>query len=167
MPTETEITQDFWKALRSDMTVMLGLTGSDMKTRPMTAQLHDDDADDDGMHRGPIWFFTSRDATIVQGLTGSVAAVFTFVSKGNGVFAHVTGRLSQDHDRAVIDDLWNPFVAAWYPGGKDDPTLTLLRFDPDHAEIWLDGSSLLAGLKVLVGGNPQADYAGKVARVAL
>ena len=41
------------------------------------------------------------------------------------------------------------------------------RFDPKDAEIWLDGSSLLAGLKVLFGSDPKEDYAGNVAKVSL
>ena len=57
-------------------------------------------------------------------------------------------------------------MAAWYTG-KDDPSLRLLRFDPDGAEIWLNGSSLLAGIKMLVGVDPKQDYQDKVATVRL
>lgn len=167
MPTETEITKQFWSALRSDMTVMLGTMESGVKSRPMTAQLQDKDQGDDGLHRGPVWFFTSTDASLLRGLASDTPAFFTFTDKGNNVFAHVTGGLRLQNDRSVIDDLWNPFVAAWYEGGKDDPKLALLRFEPDDAEIWLDGSSLLAGLKLLFGGKPQEDYADHVAKVAL
>ncbi|MES0090053.1 pyridoxamine 5'-phosphate oxidase family protein [Mesorhizobium sp. M0030] len=42
------------------------------------------------------------------------------------------GKLSLDNNRAVIDRLWNRFVAAWFEGGKDDPKLALLRFDPQE-----------------------------------
>ena len=69
-------------------------------------------------------------------------------------------------DAATIDRLWNPFVAAWYTG-KDDPTLRLLRFDPEGAEIWLNDSSLLAGIKMLVGIDPKRDYRDNVATVKL
>lgn len=64
----------------------------------------------------------------------------------------------------VVDRLWNPFVAAWYPAGKDDPTLLLLRFDPAQAEIWLNGSSLVAGLKMLLGRDPKQDYQDHVTK---
>ena len=43
----------------------------------------------------------------------------------------------------------------------------LLRFDPAEAEIWTDGSSLLAGLKLLLGADPKALRADSVAKVAL
>jgi general stress protein 26 len=63
--------------------------------------------------------------------------------------------------------LWNPWVAAWYEGGKDDPKLALLRFDPASAEIWRNGSSLLAGLQLLFGGTPKAEFKDSVAKVSL
>ena len=162
MPDDIEIEHRFWRALRSDMTVMLGLDAPHrVPPRPMTAQV-----EGDGDH-GPIWFFTSRDSSLTTALAGPQPATFTFVDKGHGVFASATGTLGVSNDRATIDRLWNPFVAAWYKGGKDDPDVTLLRFDPKDAEIWLDGSSLLAGLKILLGSDPQKDYAGNVAKVSL
>jgi general stress protein 26 len=125
----------------------------------MTAQLEDD--------RGPIWFFTAKDNAIVQQLSQGDHAIATFASKGHDLFATVHGRLSVDHDRRVIDRLWNRFVAAWYEGGKDDPKLALLRLDAESAEIWLDASSLIAGIKMLLGADPKKDYQNKVAKVQL
>jgi general stress protein 26 len=89
-----------------------------------------------------------------------------FTAKGHDLFAAVGGSLRQDNDPKVIDRLWNPFVAAWYTG-KDDPSLRLLRFDPDAAEIWLNDSSLLAGVKTLLGFDPKTGYEDKVATVKL
>jgi general stress protein 26 len=67
----------------------------------------------------------------------------------------------------MVDKLWNKFVAAWFEGGKDDPKLVLLRFDAEHAEIWQDASSILSGLKLLLGIDPKQDYKGQVADVSL
>lgn len=72
-----------------------------------------------------------------------------------------------DKDRAAIDRLWNRFVAAWFEGGKEDPKLALLRFDPQEAEIWLDGSSVMAGIKMLLGFDPKESYKDNVAKVDL
>ena len=77
------------------------------------------------------------------------------------------GSLKLDNDRAAIDRLWNRYVAAWYEGGKDDPKLALLRLDAERAEIWLDASSLVAGIKMLFGADPKHDYKDKVAEVHL
>jgi general stress protein 26 len=162
MPTPAELEMKFWKALRSDMTMMLGLDGvEDGHTRPMTAQVAGD-AD-----RGPIWFFTEKDTALVHALRSGNRAIATFASKGHDLFATVHGRLAVDSDPANVDRLWNRYVAAWYKAGKDDPTLCLLRLDPERAEIWLDGSSLVAGIKMMLGVDPKQDYKDKVAKVAL
>ena len=58
-------------------------------------------------------------------------------------------------------------MAAWFEGGKDDPKLQLIRLDPDRAQIWVDASSMLAGVKMLLGIDPKEDYKGKVAKVSL
>lgn len=41
------------------------------------------------------------------------------------------------------------------------------RLDPEKAEIWLDASSLVAGIKMLLGVDPKPDYKDKVAQVSL
>jgi general stress protein 26 len=165
MATPKELKEKFWDKLKSDRTMMLGLDGvEDGHARPMTAQA-------EGEH-GPIWFFTSTDNALVQKLSGGDAnfhdrAIATFVDKGHDVFATVHGALCVDTDRAVVDRLWNKFVAAWYEGGKDDPKLRLLRLDPESAEIWLNENSLFAGAKMLLGIDPKQDYKDKVANVRL
>lgn len=160
MSTPQEIEVKFWEALKSDMTMMIGLDGvEDGHARPMTAQL-------DG-ERAPIWFFTAKDHVLVQNLQAGNRAIATFTSKGHDIFATVHGTLAIDNNRATIDKLWNRFIAAWFEGGKDDPKLALLRLDAERAEIWADASSLVAGIKLLLGVDPKKDYEDKVAKVEL
>ena len=159
VPTQKKLVTEFWDALASDMTMMLGLAGvEDSHARPMTAQLENE-------KKGPLWFFTAKDTNLVKDLKKSNRGVATFVSKGHKVFATVHGRLTLDNDPAKIDKLWNRFVAAWYEGGKDDSKLALLRFDLDRGEIWQDGSSLFAGIKMMLGADPKEDYKDNVAEV--
>jgi general stress protein 26 len=103
----------------------------------------------------------------VQKLGRGGRAIATFTSKGHDLFATLHGSLKLDNDRVAIDRLWNRYVAAWYERGKDDPKLALLRLDAERAEIWLDASSLVAGLKMLFGADPKQDYKDKVAEVRL
>jgi general stress protein 26 len=160
MPTPDELQSKFWKALDSDRTLMLGLDGvEDGHARPMTAQFEND--------HGPIWFFTTKDHRLVRLLDRGDRAIATFASKGHDLFATLHGRLSVDNDPAVIDRLWNRFVAAWFEGGKTDPKLALLRLDAERAEIWGDASSIVAGVKLLLGVDPKKDYRDKVADVPL
>ena len=160
MPTPDELKSKFWKALKSDMTMMLGLDGvEDGHARPMTAQVEGD--------HGPIWFFAAKDNVLVQRLGEGNRAIATFTSKGHDLFAAVHGNLILDNDRAAIDRFWNRYVAAWYEGGKDDPNLALLRLNAERAEIWLDASSLAAGIKLLFGADPKEEYKDNVAKVSL
>ena len=111
---EYKLESKLWKALKDDRTVMLGLTGVEQgHSQPMTAQfLHDED------ERGPIWFFTSKDNDLVKALAQTHRAVVHFSSKGHDLFASLHGELTIDNNRAVIDQLWNSFIAAWFEGGK-------------------------------------------------
>lgn len=161
MTERKDIIDKFWKSLRSDRTLMLSLHGSEEDGKPMTALV---DGDDD---RGPLWIFTARDTDLVQELRDGAPACAHFVGKGHDVFAAVRGRITPDNNRDVIDRLWSPFIAAWYEGGKTDPKLQLLRFDLDHAQIWLNEQSLFAGVKLLLGADPRKDYADKVAETPL
>ena len=160
MGNEAEMEAKFWKTLESDRTMMLGLDGvEDGHTRPMTALVEDG--------RGPIWFFTARDNALVQALDSGNRAIATFAAKDHDLFATVHGTLWMDNNQAAIDRLWNPFIAAWFEGGKTDPKLALLRLDTDYAEIWLNENSLFAGVKLLFGIDPKKDYRDKVAEVDL
>jgi general stress protein 26 len=160
MPTPQELETQFWDALKSDMTMMLGVDDANgAHPKPMTAQIEG--------ARGPIWFFTSKDTGLVRGLKNGSSATATFTSKGHDLFAAVQGRLSAETDSATIDRLWNPYVAAWFAGGRDDPKVALLRLDGEEAQIWQDASSLVEGIRMLFGADPKETYKDKVAKVSL
>lgn len=153
MPSPQELREKLLKTLKSDMVVMLGVKGSkDGHKRPMSAVFRDSDP-------GTVWFFGDNTTELAKALaSGSEQAEACFSAKGHGLFACIHGALSIDTDRAVVDELWNTHVAAWYPGGKEDPKLILLRFEPAEAEIWEGESGLLASVKSLFGGDPAEDH---------
>ena len=162
MPTPTELTDKFWKALADDRTVMLGLHGvHEGHTRPMTALL------DDGA-RGPIWFFTAKDHDLTRAMGQSDRAIGSYSGKGHDLFASLRGTLQIVNDRSTIDRLWNPVIAQWYEG-KDDPKLALVRFDVEDAKIWLSTvrGFLKPALNKLLGRKPDAGAKQDVAEVGL
>ena len=66
---DAQMREKLWKALKDDMTVMLGLTGVDEgHSRPMTAQIDDS-------RPGTLWFFTARDTALVGAMGTSHRAV--------------------------------------------------------------------------------------------
>ncbi len=165
MPTPQELEQKFWKALKSDMTLMLGLDGvEDGHARPMTAQLEHE-------NRGPIWFFTAKD-NVHRAEARAAAATATARSppsprRGTTCSRPSMARCASTTTARSSTGCGTAIVAAWFEGGKDDPKLALLRLDPERAEIWGDASSLVAGIKLLLGVDPKKDYKDKVAEVSL
>ena len=157
MPSQREIELKFWKALKAERTVMLGLDGEGGHLRPMTAMSEGG--------RGPIWFFAARDGDLVQRLGAGAGASIAFAYREHDLFATVQGRIAFDENRAAVDHFWNPFVAAWFDGGKDDPRMALLRFDAGHAEIWLNAASVMAGVKFMLGGHPKHGYRDHLAKI--
>ena len=151
-----DIRKDFWKALDASPYVMVGQTGEREHHVPMSAQL-DKDAD------GAFWFFTATD----NRLAGGGPAMAQFASKGHDLFACISGTLRREEDPAVLDRLWNNGVAAFYPGGKSDPKLLLLRFDLDDAEIWTADPGIKGMFKLATGMSMKRGDLGEHAKVTL
>jgi general stress protein 26 len=139
-----EVEAKLWKAIEHHRTGMLGLVGSHQHFQPMTGFAEPE--------TGTIWFFVSRDNDLMEAADGGGAEVmFTFQSRE--VYACISGRLRVDTDPGRIDRFWNASVAAWYPGGKDDPDLTLLRLDAGDAAVWLVEGGLVKYLLEVAKAN--------------
>ena len=156
MSTEDDIKHAFWKALSDSPFLMVGLEGDQQHSVPMTAQL-----DKNANHA--FWFYTSKDNRLAPG----GAAMAQFAAKGHGLFACIMGQLVTETDPEVIDRYWSKQVEAWYPQGRDDPSLLMLRFDLGDAEIWEADLSVTGLFKLLTGGDIRAEERGKHAEVAL
>jgi general stress protein 26 len=154
MADKAQLKRDLWKHMSHSPFVMIGLAGSGTHSEPLTAQLDKDQVD-------TLWFFVGRDNRLIQG----GKAMAQYVSKGHDYFACLSGTVRVDNDRAMIDKLWSRPAEAWFPGGKDDPNLALLRFDIDDAELWEADMSLSGKLKMLFGGTIKASEEGSHARV--
>ena len=144
---EARLEEKFWDEIKDSPFMMVGLQGVDNGfTRPMTAQIDN----------GAIYFFAARSEDLFKNLTRSSRAIATYAAKGHNLFASIHGTLVEDMDRDLIERLWNPIIASWYKGGKDDPDLVLLRFDAQSADVWEAdaGSTLKAALIKLIGRDP-------------
>ena len=126
--TQTEIEDRLWKAIENGQhTGMLGISGDGHHFQPMTAFVE--------RETGQIWFYTYKDTDLAEAAQAGGHGSFIFQSRD--LWACIDGTLTIDHDAARIDKYWNVHVAAWYPQGKDDPRLTMLRLDCDEAGVWI------------------------------
>lgn len=151
-----EIKKTFWKAMEDSPIVILQLDSDPDTAAPMTAQL-----DKDANHA--IWFFTGRDNRFAE----AGPATVTFSSKGHDVFARFHGNLVEETSRERLDKQWSNFVEAWFPGGKDDPNLLMLRLDLGDASIWAGSLGLLGTAKMALGMDVRDDVKGQYADTKL
>jgi general stress protein 26 len=156
MTSESEIKQRFWKELSESPFLMVGLEDAHQHSVPMTAQL-------DKHANHCFWFYTSKDNRLARG----GKAMAQFASKDHYLFACIEGTLAAETDPAVVDRYWSKEVEAWYPGGRSDPNLLMLRFDLGTAELWLADMSLKGVFKQLFGGDVRDEMKDKHAEVAL
>jgi len=135
--TAADAEKEFWDSLKTSNTGMLGLDQPGYHSQPMTAFREEE--------TGTIWFFTRDDTDLARdaAVGSGQGAMFTYQSKDQKVFACIHGDLSLDHDRQRIDRYWNPVLSAWYPDGKDDPHLTMLRFQADDGRVWVSDKGVL------------------------
>lgn len=142
--TNAEIQDRLWKAVEDHHTGMLGLTHDSHHFQPMTAFVEKD--------TNTLWFFTRKDTDLARSVEGGANdAAFIFLDRK--VQACIDGRIALSHDQARIDRYWNAHVAAWYPDGKDDPMLTLLRLDVSEAAVWITEAGPLKYALELIKGN--------------
>lgn len=140
MSTTDDLKHQFWKALAASPFVFLQRNGQPDTAVPMTAQL-DKDAN------GAIWFFTRKDHPLAPG--GPATA--TFAAKDNQLFTRLSGYLVTETRADKIDQHWSTIIESWFPGGKTDPNLLMLRMDLDKAEIWNSDLGLIDNVKMLLG----------------
>ena len=134
--TAPEAETEFWKSLNESSTGMLGLNQPGYYSQPMTGFGEPE--------TGTIWFFTRDDTDFARDVAvGGQMGMFTYQARDQKVHACLHGGLSVDNDRARIERFWNPVIAAWYPGGKDDPDLVLVRFDAEDGRVWVSDKGVL------------------------
>ena len=121
-----------WDEIERHQTGMLGLVGEKSHFQPMTAFLERD--------RHQIWFFTRNDTDLVHQVGVLHPAMFVFQLRD--IQACIGGEITIDHDAERIRKYWNAVVSAWYPEGREDPHLTLLRMDCDDAQVWISQGAM-------------------------
>jgi general stress protein 26 len=109
----------------------------DLHSRPMSSN---GDIDPNG----DIWFFTNSSSHKVSEITKLPKVNVSFADPENQRYISVSGTAQLVRDRAKIDELWRPQFEMWFPEGKDDPEVALLRVTLEKAEYWVSPSSTIA-----------------------
>lgn len=124
----TDVKKKLIETLRHYDTVMVTTTATNgsMHARPMAIAEVDDN--------GEVWFVTGDDTPKIDEILKDARAVVTGQEKGR--YLSLTGRLDVIKDRERVDALWKESWKVWFPEGKKDPTIVLVRLRPEIGEYW-------------------------------
>jgi len=139
---------DLASGFRNAMLVTRGLDGS-LHARPMAVAEMDPGAD--------AFFSTSLESPKIAEIEANPEVLVTFQSRSE--FATIQGTAMIVRDRAQIDRLWSEAWRIWFPQGKDDPTLCLLKVSADRGEYW--DTSGLEGVKFALE-SVKARFTGQI-----
>lgn len=124
-------------------------------SRPLTVQEAEFDGD--------LWFLVSK-STALGAIPADSTANVALSSDSSWVSLAGTARIVESPKR--IDELWNPVVEAWFPGGKDDPDVGVLKFTADAAEYWDSPGKIATVFRFvkakITGDRPDGGDSGKV-----
>ncbi|WP_085528531.1 pyridoxamine 5'-phosphate oxidase family protein [Kocuria massiliensis] len=126
-----ELTQEtVVEIMRSERFVMMTSVSQEdgrLHSHPMKPQRVTDHAE--------AWFFIGLESCQAEDIGKNPEVNLSFAEAGS--WLSVSGRVRfENANRAMIDELWNDSVAAWFEGGKEDPNLGLMRFVGDSARLW-------------------------------
>jgi len=108
----------------------------DPHSRPMSSN---GDIDPDG----DLWFFTNVSSHKVSEIENSPKVNLSFADPDNQRYISITGEAQLVRDRQKIEELWRPEFKIWFPKGKDDPEIALLRIKLRKGEYWDNPSSTI------------------------
>ncbi|WP_210485141.1 pyridoxamine 5'-phosphate oxidase family protein [Microvirga antarctica] len=109
-----------------------------MQTRPMYSQ----DADE----HGDLWFFTQLPSPKTQDVSHENQVSLGYSDPSSQTYVAVNGKAEIVRDQAKIDEKWSEGLKAWFPKGKEDPQVGLIRVHPETGEYWDSPSSTVVHL---------------------
>jgi general stress protein 26 len=81
-----------------------------------------------------IWFVTSNDSPKADEIRKDSRVSVIFQSERK--FIALSGTSSIIRERARIDVLWKEVWKVWFPNGKTDPSIALIKVEVQDAEFW-------------------------------
>ena len=109
-----------------------------LHSRPMWNQ----DADT----AGDLWFFTKLQSPKVTEISKDRQVNLAYSDPSKEHYVSLSGVAELVRDKAKIHEKWSEPLKAWFPGGKDDPQIALIRVHPERGEYWDSPSSTLLHL---------------------
>ncbi|THD07806.1 pyridoxamine 5'-phosphate oxidase family protein [Rhodanobacter lindaniclasticus] len=93
---------------------------------------------------GELIFFTAANSHKIAELTDDADANLAYAHAGEHRYVSVRGRARMDRDDDTIDELWTIAQKIFFPDGRDDPNLMVLRIRVRDAVYWETADSMVA-----------------------
>lgn len=151
MSAHDESRDTIWTLIKDARVAMLtSLDHGRLRSRPMVAC--QDDFDD-----GCLWFFTRADSPKADQVEHEHEVNVAYANAPDNSYVSLSGTAHMLRDRAAIDAHWSDAVKAWFPDGKDDRQLAMLKVEVSQAQYWDAPSSRMVVafdyLKARLGGD--------------
>ena len=132
--------EKFWDLIEEHHACMLVThgPGGTLHARPMHA-IPD-------REKREILFYTEITGGKAHEIANSDEVCITFLSHKKNDYIAVQGKAELTREKALIDKHWNPMVKAWFPQGKDDPNVAMIRIHVRAGEYWDSSSSDIANV---------------------
>ncbi len=102
---------------------------------------------------GTLWFYTDRTSDKVSEIFKRSDVNVTFSCPEKQSFLSLSGQAKFSLNKEQIYEYWNPFVSAWFPNGKDDVNVAMIKIDIDQAEYWENDNGSFVSLYKIVKAN--------------
>ena len=131
------------KLIKSARIAMLTTVAGDgrLRSRPMATLK--------GAFDGDLWFVTRSTAAKTEEIRDNQHVNVAYADAEDDRFASISGLASLVRDTAKIGELWSKRLRAWFPDGKKDPELALIRVRIDRVEVWDPKSGRMVHLEGL------------------
>ena len=93
---------------------------------------------------GELVFFTSIASRKIDELAANHDVNLAYANPSKQIYVSVRGTARIDRDRATIDALWSPVQNVFFPQGKEDPDLVVLRVRVRDAACWESAGNFIA-----------------------
>ncbi len=101
---------------------------------------------------GTLWFFTDIRSIKVEEVSKDNTVHLVYAHPGKESYLDVWGNASVVTDKQTIKDKWTAFVKAWFPGGVDDPNISLLKVTPQNVYYWdAEAGKMVSFIKIIAG----------------
>jgi general stress protein 26 len=142
VPIEREVRR-LRKLIKNSRIAMFTTVASDgrLRSRPM--------ANLKGGFDGDLWFVTRSNAPKTEEIRDNQHVNVAYVDADDERFVSISGLASLVREPAKIQELWSRRLRAWFPGGKKDPELALIRVRIDRAEVWDSKTATMVHLEGL------------------